>query len=232
MSGQPVYAWEPEKGVHIGIMPRNGSVADLRWFKGDPSFVFHPMNAHTNGDIVTCDVCEFEQAPLFPWVDGTPGDPDKAVPRLTRWTFDMGQNTDDYKVERLDDLACEFPRLDERFTATDYRYGYFACDTNPEFKVGGFNGIGRRDHQTGTVEVFDVGAGCATNEPIFVPRSQDAAEGDGFLLANIYDDNRKASHLVILDAQNVTAGPLAKAYLNHRVPFGFHGNWADGVRVA
>ena len=25
MSGAPVYAWEPEKGVHIGIMPRKGS---------------------------------------------------------------------------------------------------------------------------------------------------------------------------------------------------------------
>jgi carotenoid cleavage dioxygenase len=226
MTGGPVYAWEPEKGVHIGIMPRNGSVEDLRWFKGDPSFVFHPMNAHTDGDIVTCDVCEFEEAPLFPLVDGTPGDPAKAVPRLTRWKFDLGQNSDDYQWERLDDIACEFPRLDERRTGMSYRYGYFACDTNPQFKVGGFNGIGRRDHETGKLEVFDVGAGCATNEPIFVPRSDDAPEGDGFLLANVYSAERKASHLVILDAQNVTDGPLATAYLDHRVPFGFHGNWA------
>ena len=225
MNGEPVYAWEPEKGVHIGIMPRNGSVSDLRWFKGDPAFVFHPMNAHTDGDLVICDVCEFEQAPLFPSPDGTPGDPDKAVPRLTRWTFDLSRNTDDYKTERLDDLTCEFPRLDERYTATGYRYGYFACDNNPEFKVGGFNGIGRIDHQTRSMDIYDVGEACATNEPIFVPRSQEAAEGDGFLLANVYDANRKASHLVILDAQNLSAGPLAKAYLDHRVPFGFHGNW-------
>ena len=32
MRGGPAYAWEPEKGVHIGIMPRNGSVNALRWF--------------------------------------------------------------------------------------------------------------------------------------------------------------------------------------------------------
>ena len=226
MKGLPAYAWEPEKGTYIGIMPRQGSVDDIRWFRGDPAFVFHPMNAHTNGDIVTCDVCEFEEAPLFPMPDGTPGDPAKAVPRLTRWKFDLSQNSDDYKVERLDDIACEFPRLDERFTATDYRYGYMACDTNPQFKVGGFNGIARVDHQTGKIDIHDVGLGCATNEPIFVPRSEDAAEGDGFVLANVYDDNRKASHLVILDAQNVSGPPLAKAYLDHRVPFGFHGNWA------
>jgi len=229
MRGAPVYAWEPDKGVHIGIMPRNGSVADMRWFQGDPAFVFHPMNAHTDGNRVICDVCEFEQAPLFPWADGTPGDPAKAVPRLTRWTFDLSKNTDDYQWERLHDVACEFPRLDERRTGLGYRYGYMACDSNPAFKVGGFNGIGRYDHETGKLDVYDVGDACATNEPVFVPRSASAAEGEGYLLANVYDDNRKASHLVILDAENVSDGPLATAYLDHRVPFGFHGNWCPAV---
>jgi len=225
MRGAPVYAWEPEMGTRIGIMPRSGTVADMRWFKGDPAYVFHPMNAHTDGDIVTCDVCEFEQAPLFPSPDGTPGDPAKSIPRLTRWTFDLSRNTDDFKTERLNDIACEFPRLDERRAGLPYRYGYMACDTNPQFDVGGFNGIGRVDHKTGNVDTYDVGLACATSEPIFVPRSANAVEGDGYLLANVYDDNRKASHLVILDAQNPSAGPLATAYLDHRVPFGFHGNW-------
>jgi len=234
MKGAPVYAWEPEKGTFIGIMPRKGTVADLRWFRGDPAYVFHPMNAHTDGERVICDVCEFEEAPLFPLPDGRPGDPKKAVPRLTRWTFDLGRNTDDYGWERLDDIACEFPRLDERRTGLAYRYGFIACDTKPEFRVGGFNAIGRVDHQTGRRELYDVGPGCATNEPIFVPRTPDAPEGVGYVLANIYDENRKASHLVILDAENVAAGPLATAYLDHRVPFGFHGNWkpADAERAA
>ena len=225
MTGAPVYAWEPDKGVHIGIMPRNGTPADMKWFEGDPSFMFHPMNAYTDGNKIVGEVCEFEEAPLFPLPDGTPGDPSKAVPRLTRWTFDLADNTNSYKTERLNDIACEFPRLDERFTGRKYRYGYMACDTNPEWKVGGFNGIARYDHETDKLEVYDVGDGCATNEPVFVPKSANSPEGEGFLLANIYDANRKATHLVILDAENVSAGPLAKAYLDHRVPFGFHGNW-------
>ena len=101
-----------------------------------------------------------------------------------------------------------------------------ACDLKPQWEIGGFNGIGVYDHQTDALSVYDVGEGCATNEPIFVPRSDSSPEGEGYLLANVYDAGRKASHLVILDAQNVTAGPLAKAYLDHRIPFGFHGNWA------
>jgi len=57
--------------------------------------------------------------------------------------------------------------------------------------------------------------------------SSTAEEGEGFLLAHVYDASRGASHLAIMDAQNVAAGPLAKAYLDHRIPYGFHGNWRN-----
>ncbi len=225
MNGGPVYAWEPEKGVHIGIMPRSGTVNDIRWFRGDPSYVFHPMNAYSDGDQVICDVCEYEEAPLFPHLDGTPTDPDKSNAYLKRWTFDLGANTDDYQVDQLDDTVCEFARLDERFTGLDYRHGYFACNGGLHSTSGGFNAIGHIDHQTGKVSSYDMGAQFATSEPVFVPRADDAAEGAGYLVANVYDAQIDKSHLLILDAENVTAGPIAKAMLDHRVPFGFHGNW-------
>ncbi len=225
MSGEPVYAWEPEKGVHIGIMPRNGSVEDLRWFKGDPAYVFHPMNAFSQGETVTCDVCEYAEAPLFPHVDGSTPDPDKANARLKRWTFDLSRNTDDYSIDQLDDMVVEFPRLDERYTGLEYRHGYFGCSGGLNSSSGGFNAIGHIDHQTGKIARYEMGPQFATSEPVFVPRMQTAAEGEGYLVANVYDAEIDKSHLVILDAQNVAAGPLAKARLDHRVPFGFHGNW-------
>ena len=65
------------------------------------------------------------------------------------------------------------------------------------------------------------------SEPIFVPKSEAAAEGEGYVLAYVYDANRQASHLIVLDGQNVSSGPLASAYLDHRIPFGFHGNWRN-----
>ena len=226
-AGGPVYAWEPEKGTHIGVMPRHGSVDDMRWFVGEACYVFHPMNAYTDGDNIICDVCEYPQAPLFPSVDGSPGDPKQALAKLTRWTFNMSSETDDFVSEQLHDVVCEFPRLDERRTGLSYRYGYFSADSKPVAKVGGFNQVARVDHHTGSVEVYDVGAGCAVSEPIFVPKSAAAAEGEGYLLAYVYDAGRQASHLLVLDAQNVSAGPLATAYLDHRIPFGFHGNWRN-----
>ncbi|MFZ0678736.1 MAG: carotenoid oxygenase family protein [Candidatus Binatus sp.] len=35
MAGAPPIAWEPERGTHVGIMPREGGVEDIRWFEGD-----------------------------------------------------------------------------------------------------------------------------------------------------------------------------------------------------
>ncbi len=225
MGGGPAFAWEPEKGTFIGIMPRTGTVEDIRWFRGPPAYVFHPMNAHNNGEVITCDVCEYAEAPLFPHADGSKPDPKKANAVLKRWTFDLSRNTDDYVVEQLDDTWSEFPRLDERFAGLAYRHGYMGCQGAESSVTGGFSAIAHIDHQTGKMKKFDMGGNFATSEPVFVPASQDAPEGDGFLLANVYDASADKSHLMILDAQNIEAGPLAKARLDHRVPFGFHGNW-------
>jgi carotenoid cleavage dioxygenase-like enzyme len=65
----------------------------------------------------------------------------------------------------------------------------------------------------------------AVSEPVFVPRSESAAEGDGFLLCLVYDEDCDRSHLALFDAQRIDSGPRAKAMLDHRVPMGFHGCW-------
>lgn len=228
MSGRPAFAWEPEKGNWIGVMPRRGSVDEIRWFRNDASYVFHPMNAFNDGDRIVADVAEYEQAPLFPNADGSPGDPEKAGARLKRWTFDMGSNTDDYRIEQLDDRTSEFGRLDERFACHDYRYGYMLRECESRGDAGGFNSIARVDHKTGNIEAFDMPGHMAAGEAIFVAKSDAAAEGEGFLLSNVYDQTTDKSHLLILDAMNPSAGPLARAWLDHRVPLGFHGNWRPG----
>ncbi len=58
---------------------------------------------------------------------------------------------------------------------------------------------------------------------------REAGEGDGFLLATIFDEARNASQLAVFDAQHVADGPIARADLDHRVPMGFHGSWRDAA---
>ena len=66
----------------------------------------------------------------------------------------------------------------------------------------------------------------AVSEPVFVPRSADAAEGDGWLTATVYRAAEDRTDLAVFEAQDVAKGPIAIAELPRRVPFGFHGNWA------
>jgi carotenoid cleavage dioxygenase len=39
---------------------------------------------------------------------------------------------------------------------------------------------------------------------------------------------RDGSDLVVIDASDFTAQPVARIKLPHRVPYGFHGNWITG----
>src|SRR6267378_4752560 len=50
------YSWNPKHPARVGVMPRAGSNADVRWFEVEPCYVFHPMNAYDDGDTIVLDV--------------------------------------------------------------------------------------------------------------------------------------------------------------------------------
>ncbi len=224
MSGQPPLAWEPDKGTHIGVMRRDGSVAQMRWFETDPCYVFHPMNAYTEGNRIVAHVMQFEEVPLFPHLDGSPPDPEKASARLCEWVIDLADNSNGVQRRYLDDITGEFPRLDERFTGSHYGQGYYAATINGAEGLG-FDSIVHQDFAAGRRSTYMLPAGDVTGEPVFVPRSEGADEGDGYLISVVYRAAEKRSDLVFLDARNLADGPIACAELPHRVPYGFHGNW-------
>ena len=223
MKGMSPIAWEPEVGAFVGVLARDASIDKMRWFKTDPNYVFHVMNTWEEGNKIFADVMEYPVAPLFPNADGTPGEKSAAI--LRRWTFDLASNSDVIRRETLDDMAGEFPRMDDRRAGLSYRHGWFAAHSRNDFDVR-FDAIAHFDTKTGKRVLHTFGAGDVTSEPVFVERSADAAEGDGWILAVVYRGNENRSDLVILDAQDIIKGPIAVATLPRRVPFGFHGNWA------
>jgi carotenoid cleavage dioxygenase len=89
----------------------------------------------------------------------------------------------------------------------------------------GFPGILKHDLMTGVKSRYELGAGRHGGEPYFVPREGATAEDDGYLMTFVYDATRCASELLVLDASNLSASPLARVMLPARVPYGFHGSW-------
>ena len=53
------------------------------------------------------------------------------------------------------------------------------------------------------------GAGNGVGEPLFVPRADDGAEDDGYVLVLAYDQARNASDFCILDARDIAGEPIA-----------------------
>lgn len=226
MAGAPLIAWEPEKGTRVGIMPRNGGVEDIRWFDGEARMVWHFMNAFNEGDRIVADVCE-QEVPMFPLADGSLTDHRRSTQRLTRWEFDW-LTPGNFTIERLSGERCEYPRIDERRTGSTYRHGYVACIGGPGGDDIFHRGIGHFDHATRQMRVYSAGPRSAVAEPVFVPKRESSREGEGYLLTNIFDEDRNASHLAIFDAEQIERGPIARAHLDHRVPVGFHGCWRPG----
>jgi all-trans-8'-apo-beta-carotenal 15,15'-oxygenase len=94
---------------------------------------------------------------------------------------------------------------------------------------GTLNSIVKVDHRTGASVTHEFGPGQVVGEPIFVPRSPDAAEDDGWLLSVVYSAAEHRSRMVVLDARDLASDPIAVAHLRHHVPLGFHGTFTRRV---
>lgn len=237
------YRWSDDYGARIGIMARTrgaGGVpqtgrgagdaprwdsgdADVKWFEIEPCYVFHPLNAaERQPGHLEIDVARYPHL----WRDLQ----DAFEPTtLHRWTVDVAAGT--VKEETLDDRSVEFPRVDERKVGQPARFGY-AVHTRPG--PDGFameTNLVKYDLASGTTEEHNFGPGCVPGEGVFVPASADAGEDDGYVLAYVYDAARDGSDLVILDASDFAATPVAKVQLPQRVPFGFHGSWVSDAEL-
>jgi carotenoid cleavage oxygenase len=206
------YRWDPDYAARVGLLPRHGVSHDVLWFDVEPCYVFHPLNAFDQDGDVVLDVVRHDRM----FANDLLG-PNEGPPALERWTVDIKAG----KVlpERLDDRGQEFPRLDERLVSLPYRYGYAGIFLEKE------TGLVRHDLSRGTSEVRLLPSSDGSSEAVFVPRHAEAAEDDGWVLSLVYDPERDASDLLVLNASDFTGEPAAVVHLPQRAPFGFHGNW-------
>jgi carotenoid cleavage dioxygenase len=219
------FTWRPELGARVGVMPRTGTSDDVVWVDLEPCYVYHPLNAYDDADgKVVIDVARYDD--MFKTEVFGPGS--SAPPTLDRWTIDPVARR--VATERLDDVAQEFPRIDERQAGRVHRYGY-TTEVEVANTWSAPHGLRKHDLVAGTVERHDVGPGRHAAEGVFAPASPDAGEDEGWVLSVVYDQARDASDLVIVDATDFTAAPVATVHLRRRVPYGFHGSWVAGAAL-
>jgi carotenoid cleavage dioxygenase-like enzyme len=210
----PIY-WNADYGARLGVMPRDGKDSDVVWYELDPCFVFHPMNAYENGDEIIIDVARFEKMAFGP--DDGEGSPSM----LHRWTLDT--KTQRVSTQLIDDRPADFPRVHDRVVGLKHRYGYMTGMGSEGMDEMGSE-LFKYDLDSGKSWTHDLG-GCLGGEPVFAESPGAAGEDEGWVLTFAYDPSTDKSDLLILDASNFEAPPVARIHLPTRVPYGFHGSW-------
>jgi carotenoid cleavage dioxygenase-like enzyme len=210
-AGMP-FEWSDSHQTRIGVVPRAGG--KVRWFDVESGQLCHTANAFERAGTIVLEAirsARFEAAP----------------PYLHRWELDLESGRT--RERQLDDRLVEFPRIDDRRTGRPHRYTYVVemldfVDGAPTKSL-----LRRYDAETGTSLVQELGPGQIPGECVFVPKSAQSPEDDGWLLSLVRDSERDISELVVLDAGHFGAAPVARVRLPQRVPFGIHGSWVPAA---
>ena len=221
-TGSP-FGFKPEFGARLGVMPREGSNSDVRWFDIDPCYVFHPLNSYEDGNKIILHVCRQQEAMVGGFQDIYGGE--TTVARLWKWTIDLELGS--VKEEQIDDAPCDFPRIDDRRIGFKNDYGYFTTlETDVESLTIGRHLL-KYDLVNGKRLTHDLGENVTGGEALFVPRTANSSEDDGWVISLAYEAETERSKLLIINSQDFESAPVAEIYAPQRVPNGAHGSWVS-----
>ncbi len=232
---RPHWGWDRKLPSYYVIVPRGGKAEDVRIFEAPEACIVHVANAWEEGDTLVMDapIADGNVWPYFEDIDG--GAFVMNIFTIRRMRFDLTSNSGRAQEEVLFDRdVTSFTRIDDRFVTRPHRYIWVQyADSDRPFngvlpddpRLRPVNCYGRFDVVEGRELAWFAGPDCVLQEPVFVPRSPDAAEGDGFLLGTAHNLTEMRSELVILDAVAMTE--LARVILPFRNAYQIHGAWAS-----
>jgi len=223
IAGGPAVAFEPEYGSRIGVMPRYGSDADVRWFDVKTGVVIHTANAWDEGDEVVLQASRSSTADIAGAGTSEGNNLQENQGQLYEWRINL---TSGEVTERsLSDTPCDFTRVNDNFACFKTRYVYAGIfNTERAFT---FDGVMKYDNASGVTAEFRYGPARHGGEAVFAPRRGCASEDDGYLVCFVHDEADNQSECLIIDAQNIEAGPIASIIMPFRVPYGFHAGWVS-----
>jgi carotenoid cleavage dioxygenase len=228
--GRHKIVFDQDLPARFGVLPRHGGGDEIRWFEAEPCYVYHSVNAWEEGDEIVLDLCRVTK----------PAPRAEAVGRLERmlsylrldaqlhrYRFDLrsGRTTEG----PLDDDNTEFPSMNLARLGRPTRFAYnMRISEEPTLL---FDGIVKYDTEKGTDDRYWFGPGRWGSEAPFAARAGAVAEDDGYLVSFVHDETEGRSEVLVLDATDVAAGPVARVLIPGRVPIGFHATWVRGDQL-
>jgi carotenoid cleavage dioxygenase len=250
------FGWVPGAEGWIGVVPRGGGAAAVRWIRLDPCLVTHVLGAYDEPDgAIVLYVCCYgvpevgQPVDLSASVVGAAGVGLSGIGGtlgvLERWRI-VGEQVERVQV---DERHVEYPRMDAQLDGAAFRYGYSletawaAVPPAPASASDAGTGAGAGDAEAVPVGLlkFDLardeiaswgpGPGCTPSEPLFVRALDGHGDDEGWLLTVVDDLNRGASDIYVLDASALgRSRPEAVIHLPARLPVRSHGEWVPADR--
>lgn len=229
--GGPHWVWDPALGTRVGIMPRDGDVAEMRWFHGELCSGFHFANAFTDGHVVHVDF-SLTNVPVFPFIRADSNlriEQYELAGALERWSFDLSDP--DGRVERrVLAPAGDLPRIADKDAMRDYEilyYEHYEPGVGPPIPTGavgpGFNALSRLEVKTGRRLTLPMQPRVTLQEAVHIPSKQPGHEGYLAFVVDVHDEN--LSEVFIVSARYPDRGPIAKIKVPLRLRSGVHGSW-------
>jgi carotenoid cleavage dioxygenase len=243
-AGGDHWVHELQRDSWVGVMPRYGSVGELRWFRGPKGVsCYHMMNAHEDTDgRIHLDQC-LANVNAFPFIQRASGlsiAPQDAGARLARWTIDLRKGSE-HVSETVIGPPGDLPVIPAAFQGRPYGHGWMLT-MNPQLQgppvAGGpvgvmFNALLRLDFTGKPPQALALPPGHCFSEPAHVPSSQPAHQGWLLTVVDQQTGPAEFRHAVwILDAGDLAAGPVARVDIPHRLRPQVHGWWVSAAELA
>ncbi|CAJ1511074.1 carotenoid oxygenase family protein [[Mycobacterium] burgundiense] len=231
--GRGLYGWDVNLPTVIAVIRRDDIDGPVQWIEADfePEYIMHTLSANETDGKIVLDGPIFNSPPFKTDEVFPPGGPfvpfwQVGTTCIGRWVLDLekGKATS----EHLSDIPAELPKIDERFWGKPYEWGFYIAgeQVNDGMRM---NTVLRRNVHTGKEDSYTIkhDRPIGVYESVFVPRSPDAPEGDGYLITPVSYFNERHTDFMIFNAEDLPAGPIAKVELPFAVGWTPHGHWMD-----
>ena len=224
--GEFPYEWRGDSyDARIGVLPREGDAGDIRWFSVETGFVFHTVNAYEEEDgTIVLQVSRGAQM----WVE-TPYHINEPV---YLYEYRIHPEHGILSEGQKGDIRVDFGTVDPRYSGLQHQTSFFSTLTPSGTEATDyvrFSGLISYTNSGNVLSEYRYADYIDGGEFFFVPLSEDAPEGAGHLMGFVYDRREDQSYFDIFDAENISAGPVARVQIGRRVPCGFHGTFVPNL---
>jgi len=223
--------------LHIVARPGNKSAGGMKTieipFDGMPEANLQIINAYENEDgTVIFDAIRSADSSRgtkpntqWPWAS-TLVDFQNMSSNKSLWRYKVHPQKGFISKDCISQDQLYFGVINSSNSAQKHRYIYAAAGAMGE-DIAPPQGITKFDIDSGTRESWFPESYEFCGEPMYAQRRGDDSEDGGYILSTLFNGKDESSELVVLKANDVAAGPIARVPIGIAIPHGYHGCFAS-----